>query len=100
MMTVISEMTIEPGREPEWDAVFRARFDDAPNQPGWVSVQLLIPLDAPNCRVVVGTWQSKADWEAWHETATFRQTREEMDALSSPRGEERWLEVVSMEAAG
>lgn len=98
MMTVITEITIEPGQEPQWDRAFHQRFADAPNQPGWVSVQLLIPVDAPNKRVVIGTWQSRADWEAWHTTEVFRQTREQMDGVQQSSGPERWHEVVDIAA--
>lgn len=99
MMTVISEMTLESGQEPAWDQAFRERFEDAPNQSGWISVQLLIPLEAPNKRVVVGTWQSRADWEAWHLTDVFIRTREQMKDLAQSEAEERWFEVVLMEEA-
>ena len=94
MMTVITEIEIEPGQEPEWDRAFHARFQEAPRQPGWVSVQLLIPVDAPNKRVVVGTWQTRADWEAWHTTEVFQRTREAMNRLQQTGGQERWYEVV------
>jgi heme-degrading monooxygenase HmoA len=96
MMTIVSETTIEPGQEPEWDRAYRERLEDAPNQEGWISLQLLIPLDAPNRRVVVGTWRSRADWEAWHGTEVFRRTREQMDNIQQTAEPERWYEVVAM----
>jgi heme-degrading monooxygenase HmoA len=33
-----------------------------------------------NERVVIGTWETRADWEAWHATEAFQETREAMDA--------------------
>ena len=98
MMTVISEMTIKSGQEPAWDQAYRERFEDVPNRAGWISVQLLIPLEAPNKRVIVGTWLSRADWEAWHSTDVFIRTRERMKGLTQSEREERWFEVESMEA--
>jgi len=94
MMTVITEITIEPGGEPRWDEAYERRLQDAQDQPGWISLQLLIPLDAPNKRLVVGTWQTRADWEAWHTTESFQQTRREMDAVQQSSGPEQWYEVV------
>ena len=96
MMTVITEIEIEPGQEPRWDEAFHQRFREASRQPGWVSVELLIPVDAPNKRVVVGTWQSRADWEAWHATEVFQRTRQEMNGVQQSGGQERWYEVVHM----
>ncbi len=95
MMTIVSETTIESGQEPAWDQVYRQRIDDAPNQEGWISMQLLIPLDAPNKRLVVGTWRSRADWEAWHATEVFQRTREQLDAIRQTPEPERWYEVVA-----
>jgi heme-degrading monooxygenase HmoA len=99
-VTVITEVDVDSGQEAVWDDAFHERFDDAPNQPGWVSVQLLVPQDAPTHRVVVGTWESRSDWERWHTTDVFQRTREQMDRVSRHDGEERWYEVASMETAG
>ena len=99
MMTVITETTIKPGQETQWDQAFQERLADAQQQPGWLALQLLIPLDAPNKRVVVGTWQSRAAWEAWHTTETFQRTRQQLNALGQSDGQERWYEVASTAAA-
>ena len=56
MMTVITHVTLTPGREPEWDAAMRDRLETARDKEGWVGNQLVIPLDAPNERTVIGTW--------------------------------------------
>ena len=100
MMTVITETTLEVGQEPAWDNAFQERLAEAQKQPGWIGVQLLIPLDAPNKRVVVGTWESRADWEAWHATETFQRTRQQMNELNQSDGREQWYEVVSVASAG
>lgn len=94
MMTVITETTLEPGQEAQWDQAFAERLADVQGQPGWLGLQLLVPLDAPNRRVVVGTWEARAAWEAWHTTDTFRRTRQRMNELAQSDGQERWYEVV------
>ena len=96
MMTVITETTLEPGQEAEWDRAFEERLATARQQPGWVGVQLLIPVDAPNTRVVVGTWQDRAAWGAWHQTDPFQQTRRRMNEADRSHGHERWFQVVSV----
>ena len=45
--------------------------------------------------MVVGTWESRADWEAWHEDSTFAETRARMDGLQEGRSEMVWYEVVT-----
>lgn len=97
MMTVITRVRLRPGDEPEWDAAMRERLEAAQDRPGWVAGQLLIPVDALNERVIVGTWESRADWEAWHEDPAFQETRDRMEGLQSEKGTMTWHEVVREE---
>lgn len=64
MMTAVTHVAIEPGKEPAWDAACRERAAASKTQPGWVAVQLCVPADAPNQRVIVGTWETQValDW--------------------------------------
>lgn len=98
MMTVITETTLKPGQEQEWDRAFEERLRAAKQQPGWVDTQLLIPEDEPNKRIVVGTWRSRDDWERWHETPPFRQTREPLNRSSMDDGRPEWHKVQAREA--
>ena len=94
MMTIVTHVTLKEGSEPEWDAAMRERLEAARGRPGWVGGQLLIPLQAMNKRVIVGTWQTRADWEAWHADKAFAETRTRMDGLETGAGEQWWHEVV------
>ena len=71
MMTIVTRVKLKEGSEPEWDAALRERLAAAKDQPGWIGGQLLMPLDTLNERVIIGTWQSRADWEAWHADEAF-----------------------------
>jgi heme-degrading monooxygenase HmoA len=94
MMTIVTHVTIEPGKEPVWDATFKERVAAAKKQPGWVGVQLCIPAQALNKRVVIGTWETRADWSAWHATESFQNTRAKMEGVESGEREEWWHEVT------
>lgn len=94
MMTIVTGVTLKTGSEPEWDAAMRERLAAARGRPGWVAAQLLIPLDGQNKRVVVGTWQSRADWQAWHEDEAFAETRSRMEGLQEGESAMSWHEVV------
>ncbi|SRR5581483_10120289 len=94
MMTIVTYVTLRQGREPEWDAAMRERLGAARQQPGWVGGQLLIPAGGLNRRVIIGTWRSRADWEAWHEDPTFQETRRRMDGCEAEPRREEWHEVV------
>jgi heme-degrading monooxygenase HmoA len=94
MMTIVTHVSIQPGQEPAWDEAWKERVKSAQDQPGWVSVQLCIPATAVNERVVIGTWQTRADWEAWHTTDSFQQTRKAMEKLETENRDEWWHEVL------
>jgi heme-degrading monooxygenase HmoA len=61
---------------------------------GWIGGQLLMPTDRLNRRVIVGTWQTRADWEAWHQDPAFEQTRNRMQGLETGEAEHWWHEVL------
>jgi heme-degrading monooxygenase HmoA len=95
MMTVITRVALKEGSEPEWDAVMRERLSAAQDRDGWLGGQLLIPLDALNERIIVGIWETRADWEAWHADAAFQQTRDRLDDLQVEQQETTWHEVLA-----
>jgi heme-degrading monooxygenase HmoA len=94
MMTVVTRAVLKEGSEPEWDSAMRDRLASARNQEGWIAGQLLIPLDGLNERVIIGTWNTRADWEAWHEKPEFAETRKRLDGLQEAPAKTVWHEVV------
>jgi heme-degrading monooxygenase HmoA len=95
MMTVITEVSLNEGTEPEWDDAMRERLEAARTRPGWVRGQLVIPLDALNRRLIIGTWETRADWEAWHEDEAFQETRERLAGLEQETSHTAWYEVIT-----
>ena len=93
-MTIVTHVTLREGSEPEWDAAMRDRLAAAADKPGWVGGQLLMPLDRLNRRVIVGTWQTRADWEAWHQDPAFAETRQRLEGLEQGPAENWWHEVL------
>ena len=61
---------------------------------GWTHTQVLIPTDGMNKRVIIGTWQTRADWEAWHRDPVFADTRTRLDGLEAAPRQESWHEVM------
>jgi heme-degrading monooxygenase HmoA len=94
MMTIVTHVELKPGAEGEWDRAMHERLRAAEERDGWVAGQLLRPIDKPHDRVIVGTWQSREAWEAWHRDATFRETRTRLDGLEARPARESWHEVV------
>ncbi|MEV7476013.1 antibiotic biosynthesis monooxygenase family protein [Pseudarthrobacter oxydans] len=83
MITVVSTMQLESNSENEWDQLLRERFKSAHDKAGWISGQLLASAGAPSTRVIIGTWRSRSDWEAWHEDPAFLASRTRLGELQS-----------------
>ena len=94
MMTVVTTINLNPDAEAEWDILIRDRFRSAHNREGWVSGQLLSPSGSPHTRVIVGTWQRREDWEAWHQDPAFLATKDRLDQLPSQDHTTVWYDVV------
>jgi heme-degrading monooxygenase HmoA len=94
MNTIVTHVELKPGTESEWDRTMHERLRAAEGRPGWVASQLLRPVDKPHDRVIVGTWRSRDDGEAWHRDPAFRETRKRLDGLEAGPAQEWWHEVV------
>ena len=94
MMTVITNVTLSEGAEPEWDRIMADRLANAADCGGWIRGEILMPLDGLNKRLIVGTWRSRADWEAWNQDSTFTDTSARLDALQTTTSGPQWHEVV------
>jgi heme-degrading monooxygenase HmoA len=94
MMTIVTHVTLKEGTEPRWDAAMRDRLAVASDRPGWIGGQLLIPLDALNRRIIVGTWETRAHWEAWHNDPEFQATRAQIEGLEAAPSQHWWHEVI------
>jgi heme-degrading monooxygenase HmoA len=94
MMTIVTHVHLKEGAGDDWDAAMRTRLSAARKASGWVGGQLLRPADTPGRRVIVGTWRSRANWQAWHHDPQFAETRQRLDGLESAPAEHWWHEVV------
>ena len=43
---------------------------------------------------MIGTWERREDWEAWHATDAFRATGEALEAAEDGDHQETWHEVT------
>ena len=94
MMTIVTHVHLREGAGRDWDAVIRARLTAARKASGWVGGQLLRPADRPDRRVIIGTWRTRANWDAWHHDPQFTKTRQRLDGLESAPAEQWWHDVV------
>ena len=93
-MLTVTRLTLKDGTDQEWDTTMSDRMQAARDQAGWIGGQLLKPLDDPATRVIVGTWESRAHWEDWHNEEAFRATRERLEGLQTGPADVTWHEAV------
>jgi heme-degrading monooxygenase HmoA len=84
MVTTVSQVTLKDGAASTWDQVMQERLEAVRALPGWVSGQVLKPLDDDGKRMVVGTWSSPS----------FQTTRKQLDELEATAHEQWWHEVT------
>ena len=95
MMTVMTTTRLRAGAEAEWDAAMRSRFDSAREHAGWISGQLLTSDDDTSTRLIVGTWQSREDWQEWHSDPAFLDQRATLERLEEEPSRSQWFDVVA-----
>jgi heme-degrading monooxygenase HmoA len=100
MLTTVSEVRVREGSEATWDDVMRHRLDAVRGRQGWISCQVLKPEDGSSKRIVIGTWESRDDWAAWHKTAAFQETRRRLDELEDGRHQQWWHELTVAATTG
>lgn len=94
MMTIITRVKLKAGSAEQWDRVMRERVEAARGASGWVSAQLLTGVDEDLERAIVGVWESKDDWAAWHHDDAFEETRDQLSQVEERSQESVWFEVV------
>ena len=94
MMTIITRVKLREGSTEQWDRAMHVRVNAARDAKGWISAQLLKGVDEALERAIVGVWESKDDWAAWHHDDAFRETREQLSLVEERAQESVWFEVV------
>ena len=94
MMTIITRVKLRAGSTEQWDRAMHTRVQAARDAEGWVSAQLLKGVDDDLERAIVGVWESREAWSAWHDDDAFRDTREQLKGIEEGPQESVWFEVV------
>jgi heme-degrading monooxygenase HmoA len=94
MESVITRVVVNEGAQAEWEATMRDRMTAAESSPGWIGGSILAPEGDRGARVILGLWESRADWDHWHEDPAFRDTAERLNDLESDAGAPTWHEVI------
>jgi heme-degrading monooxygenase HmoA len=94
MLTIITHVAVREGQEAAWDEALRERAEAARERPGFIAVQVTTPVDKPNERVIIGTWDSRENWQAWHGDDQFRETRQRLEVIDETTTDSSWHEVL------
>jgi heme oxygenase (mycobilin-producing) len=72
MYIVANRVPVAPSWREQFEERFRTRAGQIDQQPGFVRLQVLRPVDAASPYVVLTTWRDKATFEAWVGSEDFR----------------------------
>jgi heme-degrading monooxygenase HmoA len=93
MHVVLGRVSIRADSASEWDSQWLERAEGARRFPGWKGAELLVPVDRPNERVIVGWWATREDFDHWRSSSEWESGEEQLrqHQLGSPEIE--WHEV-------
>jgi heme-degrading monooxygenase HmoA len=94
MEAVITRVVLNEGAESNWEATMRDRMTAAESSDGWIGGSILSPEGQGTVRVIVGLWETRSDWERWHDDTAFRETAGRLKDLESDAGTATWHDVV------
>ena len=94
MEAVITRVALNEGAASEWESVMRERMTAAESSDGWIGGSILTPENDARARVILGLWESRADWERWHDDPAFHDTAERLRGLETDAGTAGWHQVV------
>lgn len=78
---VLIEREIKTGSELKLNQLLLQLRSKAMQAKGYISGETLRALDNPNKFMVLSTWSSLADWEAWDDNAERQEIQKEIDSL-------------------
>jgi heme oxygenase (mycobilin-producing) len=72
MFVVCNRIAINPEHAAVFEERFNTRAGLVDTMPGFVSFQLLRPVKAGDSYIVMVTWESKEDYQAWMKSSQFK----------------------------
>jgi heme-degrading monooxygenase HmoA len=94
MESVITRVVVNEGAESDWEAVMRDRMTAAESFPGWIGGSILAPEEDRSARLILGLWETRADWQRWHDAPAFRETADRLQGLERDTGTPTWHDVA------
>jgi heme-degrading monooxygenase HmoA len=81
MIRVLIERRLAEGVEEDLQRAMREMRREAIHVPGYLSGETLRSISDPNRYVIISSWRSQADWEAWSRSETRRRIEEHIAPL-------------------
>ena len=81
MIRVLIERHLVPGMEDRFHEAMREMRREAVHRQGYISGETLEDLDDSRHSVILSTWQSRQDWEAWAVSDARQRVRQTLAAF-------------------
>ncbi len=81
MIRILIERHLKEGAERALNQAMREMRQEALPWPGYISGETLRDASNPRRYIIISTWRSRADWDAWAASAERRQIEEKIAPL-------------------
>ena len=82
---ILIRRKVKPGKEAELNTIVRELRSHAMHAEGFISGETLRSIDDPSVHLVISTWKSIDDWNAWHNSAKRQELQKKVnEVLAEP----------------
>ncbi len=81
MVRILIERRLAAGKEEAFRTLMRAMRREAVHAEGYISGETLQDVADPRHYFIISTWRSRAEWDAWAESAAREAVRESIQPL-------------------
>jgi heme-degrading monooxygenase HmoA len=78
---ILIQRKVKAGKEAELNAIVRELRSYAMHAEGFISGETLRSIDDPSIHLVISTWQSMDDWNAWHNSPKRKEIQKKINAV-------------------
>jgi heme-degrading monooxygenase HmoA len=95
MHVVLGRVIVRSDSAAEWEAKWSARAEGARQFPGGGGAELLMPVDHPDERVIVGWWTTRENFDHWRASPDWEASEQQLQKLQGGAPEIHWYELRS-----
>lgn len=78
MFVAMSRFAVLNGMESEVSQAFKKRPHLVDQEPGFIKMEVLSPVDKSNEFILLTYWDDEASWQAWHHSEAYKHSHKDI----------------------